>query len=242
MTAPYGDGVAATTLVREIIESHHRKTGDVIILGVTGQAGAGKTSMSRIVQRAAQQRGLPCHTLALDVFFKLSRRGRKLWLEEPDITAEERLRREDQISWWDFAWLDQSLATLKEGKILELRDVYSREHDGELAGKITIRPHESGAVVLLDGVAILDAQHVAAFLYLQVSPEIRWRRLLGRDGHRIGDSAKKRWALTQRFERNYFPTRWEKIHYFLDNSGEDPKPLDTLHPAEALRPHPEWDI
>lgn len=232
----------AVLLIQRMIQQFHKKAGDVVILGVTGQAGAGKTTMARLVERAAIPLGLACHTLPLDAFFKLSRRGRKAWLEDPTIDAQERARREDQMTWWDFELLATALDTLKAGRELRLRNVYDRTREGELVGKITINPDHAGSVVLVDGVAILDAPAVDAFLYFQAPPEVRLQRLLARDGCRTGEEARRRWGLTQRFERQYFPPRWERINVFLDNSREDPFLLPQLTPEEALRPHRELDI
>ncbi len=234
----------ATKLVEVLIKRHYKKPGDVVIIGVTGQAGAGKTTMARVAQKAAHDLGLPCNTLSLDTFFKLSRRGRKAWLEDPSISADERARREDQISWWDFDWATGSLASLKTGKVLELRNVYSRHDDGELVGKVTIRPHDAGGVILFDGVAILHIGPIDEYVYLHAPPEVRYHRLLARDGtSRTGEAAVKRWRLTQSFERQYFREHWNRITTFLDNSTEDPVPCENaLSSEEALRPHNELDI
>lgn len=243
MAAMAVNGNRATQLVEGLIRKHYQKPGDIVIIGVTGQAGAGKTTMARVAQKATLALGLSCNTLSLDAFFKLSRRGRKAWLEEPGISSKERARRENQVSWWDFDWAASSLATLKANKPLELRNVYSRHDDGEQVGKITIKPHEAGGVILFDGVAILHVSPVDEYLYLHALPEVRFNRLLARDGaSRNGDAALQRWRLTQSFERNYFREHWGKITSFLDNSTEDPVPLEALAPEDALRPHSQVDI
>ena len=214
--------------------------GEVSILGITGQAGAGKTNyITPRIKKIAESYGVPADYLGMDSFFRLSSRGRKSWIEEGGkISDEEAAYRKDQINWWDFDWAFESLYRLKEGKPLSLEGVYNRSDGGELTGTVHIEPPNEGMLLIFEGVPIAHLKHAMNKLAFVYAPsDIRLNRLRDRDRHRKGDEVKERFRITQDFETRYYPRYWEAIDMFLDNSNSDnggPRVIDYLSPDRAL--------
>lgn len=201
------------------LEELHRD-GRVTILGLTGQAGAGKTNhVAPIIAAEARRLGIKTHNLGLDAFFILSSRERQAWIAEGwQVSEAEGLRREDQINWWNFQLAEQSLLALRQGKPVRLERVYNRQDKGELTGEIVIEPPaDEGMLVIFDGVAIAHLQALDCLWYVHAPAEVRQKRLFNRDGDRrmISAEVQKRWQITERFEKGYFPKHWHQIRLFM---------------------------
>ncbi len=231
-------GMIARRVVQEIVDNSH---GPIAIIGITGQAGAGKTSTLRLLQKLCQRLGIRCNELGLDSFFKVSSRERKLWLHASNISEAERKARENQTHWWDYEWLTWALKELKEGRGLHLRRCYTRKDHGELTGSIRIDPHDGQkGIIALEGVGIAHLDELSALIYLHALPELRAERLGLRDSYRSGDEALERWRVTQTFEQRYFRENWGKITHFFNTSGDEPIIIDELDSDEALRSHEKY--
>lgn len=201
------------------------KPGKVSILGLTGQAGAGKSNrIAPLIVEEAVQLGAKAQILGLDTFFILSSRQRKVWIAEGwKISEAEGLRREDQINWWNFPLAEQSLLTLRQSRRLHLSGVYNRKDQGELTDEITIEPPLEGMIVVFDGVAIAHLQALSCLWYVHAPGDVRQARLFKRDGDRrtLDHEAQKRWEVTERFERSYFPEHWRRIKMFVLNASNN---------------------
>lgn len=205
------------------------QNGEVNITGITGQAGGGKTTMTYLLHELAVEMNVPLHILPLDCFFRLSSQQRKHWLEEgKQSSAEEYARRADQMSWWDFDRLEESLNSLRSGQDLYLEGVYNRADKGELTLNLHIPVHpRQGALVVLEGVAIAHKKdHFSHLLYLHAPREVRRRRLEKRDPHRVGPEAAKRFRLTESFEIEYFREYLQNGDLFVDNGKPVPVLMD----------------
>lgn len=175
----------------------------VVIHGITGRAGSGKTSFCRSLRRAGWEH------LPLDAFFKMSSRQRKAWLAEgARLGPEEYAARADQLTWWDFDRAVEVIETLRQGQPLHLRNVYNREDNGELTGCIDIIPRYGSQLrVAFDGVAIAHLKHHLNRLTMLHAPAPeRYRRLRQRDADRrqSEEEAQQRFRLTESFEDAYF--------------------------------------
>lgn len=199
--------------------------GEVGLAGVTGQAGGGKTTTAFMLEQLASEKDIPLRVLPLDCYFKKSSRERKIWLDEgKTLGPEEYRKRADQMCWWDFNRLQESLAQLLKGQDLHLRGVYNRGDHGEMTLDLDIpMDPKLGTLVVVEGVAIA---HMKPFLddlvYLHAPREVRRARLLHRDPHRVGPDAEERFRLTEAFELGYFQTHLNKADVFVDNGGTVP--------------------
>ncbi len=203
--------------------------GQVTILGLTGRAGAGKTTTAKQVVDLYERLGIPAAPLGLDAFFKLSSKDRKAWLEEgKQLGEEEYWRRADQMQWWDFEKTYKTLEDLRARKPVHLTNIYNRADKGELTGEIKIEPDHRGMVVVFEGVAAAhlkkDGDH---FVYVNAHPRVRKERLLGRDLHRAGDVAYERFLITQSFENDYFPRHLNNMDTIIENSNGTPLKVST---------------
>lgn len=191
------------------------------VVGLTGQAGAGKTWTAKMVEAACEERNIPYMKVSLDWFFILSSKARKAWLEEAEGDPEELARRKDQTTWWDFEKAAACLLDIKAGKTVELKGVYNRADGGELTKNVPpLVPDKRGGIVLIEGVAIVDLP-IDLLVYIAASLPTRFPRLYQRDkARRTGLEAIERLLLTETFEVNYFNAeRWAKIHLVIDSEA-----------------------
>lgn len=197
------------------------RPGEITIVGLTGRAGAGKTTTAKNLTETYEMMGIPAAPLGLDAFFKLSSKERKAWLEKGKLLGEhEYWRRADQMQWWDFDRANEALTTLRAGRSLHLQGIYNRADKGELTGELRIDPDPQGMVIVLEGVATAHLKQAGDhFLYVNAHPKVRRERLLGRDQHRAGDTAYERFQITQSFENKYFPQHMTNIDTVVENSN-----------------------
>lgn len=160
--------------------------------------------------------------LGLDAFFRTSSRERKAWLEEEGIADEERARREDQDNWWDFERAEWALGILKSGQRLIMNNAYNRNDRGELTATVDIDPDsEEGLIVVFEGVGVSHLSRMLDDLvFIAAHPNERRERLLGRDADkRVGDAAKNRFRITQRYEAEHFAALGGKVNRVVENSS-----------------------
>ncbi|OGY78949.1 MAG: hypothetical protein A3B74_03600 [Candidatus Kerfeldbacteria bacterium RIFCSPHIGHO2_02_FULL_42_14] len=215
------------------------REGDILIYGLTGQAGAGKTSSAEEVVSHLREQNIPAASLGLDAYFILSSAERKAWLAEGErVSPAEGKRRRNQLLWWDFQALQCDLLHFKQGEPIQLRGVYNREDKGEKTRNIDIVPDERrGFVLVLEGVALAHVEVLDGLAYVHAPADVRYLRIQMRDSARrpIPAEAWNRFRLTQEFEIPYFRAHWEKIRCFFDNSnGVGPLKVSILSPEEAL--------
>ncbi len=213
----------------------------VNIVGICGQAGAGKTNhITPLLMQAAKKNNIFSDILGLDSFFILSSRERKAWLNEPSLSKEEKERRQNQINWWDFSKAELTLETITGGQTIHLTGIYNRSDGGELTGELRIDPPEEGMLLFFDGVAIVQLKKLLkSILYVHTPSETRFNRLFPRDNGRRSkkDEAEKRFELTQKFEQSYFPEYWKNIDLFIDNSrnnGNGIRIIESINYNDAL--------
>lgn len=198
--------------------------GKVKVIGLTGRAGAGKTTRVKEMVIIGKEQGIPIVRLGLDAFFRMSSKDRKAWLEEEGIADEERARREDQDNWWDFERAEWALKTLKSGERLIMNNVYNRDDRGELTATVDIDPDpDRGLIVIFEGVGISHSKEMLDdVIFIAAHPNERRDRLLGRDADkRVGDAAKNRFRITQRYEAGHFAALGGKVNRVVENSSGD---------------------
>lgn len=196
--------------------------GEITILPITGQAGAGKTNyIVPMIKQMARENGFWVRELALDAFFILSSEERSVWLAEGErISPQEGDDRKNQLNWWNFSIAMQTLETLQDGKPVCLNGIYNRADKGRLTGNLSIEPPHEG-LLLFEGVAVAHLLKGKPNLYIHAPRHIRFQRLLERDKHRGLEEAQRRFELTESFEKQYFRAHWPLIDYCIDNSNHN---------------------
>lgn len=208
--------MAETEINLHEIVDEFKKNNSTTIIGIGGQAGAGKTKISESIFEKKEN----VTKIDIDWFFCLSRNQRAAWLEEGKlISPEEWAKRSDQKNWWDFSKIEEAIAKLKNGETAVLHNVYNRKDNGEFTGHQIITPPTDGGFILLEGVPTILVKNIDFLLFVHAEPKIRKARLEQRDP-RKGASAIERWEITQRFETREYLKLINKPDIFLDNSGE----------------------
>lgn len=203
-----------------IVCSHPQDS--VSIIGVTGRAGAGKTNyIGPQISHIAENNGFWTATLPLDAFFIFSSEDRAKWLLQGEqMGSEEAAKRRNQMQWWNFPLLEETFRKLKQNKRIVLHNVYNRADRGRLTGQINITSSAGkGGLIILEGVAIAHLPEVDTLLFVHAPPDIRFSRLRERDRYRSEEETRQRFALTEKFENDYFSQYEQRIHYWIDNSN-----------------------
>lgn len=208
--------------LKDIANEHkYKNNGKIKIVGICGQAGAGKTQISRSMFSEM----LDMTKVEVDWFFHMSREQRKNWLEEGKLLGvEEWQRRSDQINWWSFSRMEETIAKLKNREAVMLNNIYNREDNGNLTGRQIINPPQNGGFIILEGVPVILLENIDLLIFVHAEPKIRKARLEKRDP-RKGYATEERWQITQRFETREFLKHIQKPVFFLDNSAESSCPI-----------------
>lgn len=196
----------------------------VATIGITGRAGAGKTNeVAPKIAAVAAEVGLWSATLPLDAFFILSSEERANWLAQGvRIGLEEAARRRDQMAWWNFERLEETLQRLKRGQCVHLQNVYNREDRGRLTGEIRLEPPKGRpTIVTLEGVAIAHLEGLDKLFYVHAPVDVRFARLCARDTYRTPEEMRARFELTEDFENKYFSQHKSRIQYWIDNTFQN---------------------
>ena len=215
-------GVCAT--LYKLIE-RYMEPGQVSVIAVSGQAGAGKTSLTRdfVSSWESYANGVPVAELGLDRYFRMSSADRKRWIEQgQEIGEEEYLKRSNNLAWFDFERIHDDLSSLKRGNPIQMRNVYDKK-SGELSASLDIYPGDAGLVVISDGVFLLHFPEgiFDRIVYVHADAGSRKARVTERDGHRKGPEAlAQRRQETQRSELPYMEQHIGAVHVLVDTTSE----------------------
>lgn len=199
------------------------ESSEMLICGMTGRAGAGKTTLAKKVVESGANAGFDTEYLSLDVFFKMSSCQRKAWLNEvKGVDDEEYARRTDQMCWWDFDRCEEAIGDLRAGRTVHLAGVYNRADGGELTGVVHIEPRARLRLVM-EGVAIAHMAYLFDDLGMLHAPAgMRKDRLGTRDKHRKGSEIDERFRITEQFEDGYFANNARFATTHIDNTNGIP--------------------
>lgn len=160
--------------------------GNIVLVGITGRAGAGKTTFAENFKRHCDDSDVDAVLYQGDWDFKLSSKERKVWLEEPRQNGhlEEYAERANQETWWDFRQMAKNLKELKRGNPVELNSVYDRR-TGEKNLTAVVYPPDKEGIILLENAFIGDVvPMMEGVIFLHADPKIAFDRIVQKDGHR----------------------------------------------------------
>lgn len=179
--------------------------GQIRIIGITGRAGTGKTTLTTRLANSIYQIGGKAVGLDLDAFFYLSSAERRAWVNEENLSPNERAYRRNMTNWINHALVNQTFHSIRNGEPVALRDMYSMEKGGEKVEHIDIHPDAEGFTAILGGSALLDPRIQAGFdtlIYINTHETVRRVAVNQRDiarGYSPVASA-ERFQLTQQSE------------------------------------------
>lgn len=191
-----------------------------IIIGVFGQAGAGKTS---IAKHTCEELGEEATLIDFDWCFKDSSEERQQKIDKEVMQNPKKWEARNQEGWWDGEKAANLLKDIKEGKIVYLKNVYNREDRGRLTKNITVKPSK---INIVEGVGITLynlKKYYDLLIYIHANDHVREQRLYGRDFERRGKKGRQRWVITQFFEIHYLLPEIEAAHCILDNTEQREK-------------------
>jgi uridine kinase len=158
--------------------------GAISVVGFVGRTGAGKSTTIRRLIDAVHTIGGDGGLFEVDSFFVRSRADRKAWLNEPDISDEERADRQRVITWWDLGRATNTLERIQSGEHVRLEGLYDMQNAGEMVGSMDIDPGNRGYTVFVEGTALLVPEFDAvidSFVYLNTHDQVRAELLMQRN-------------------------------------------------------------
>lgn len=213
--------------IDEFINDHAR-AGGVTIVGITGSTGSGKTTLAQEITTRSADYNLHTAILSIDDFHLRSRKEKAAWFKDAP-TKEERARRENYDSWFDFGRAREALTTLREGNPIHLTNVYNYA-TGELDAEKVIQP-VGDSIIILEGVALQHlADHLDA-LYVVIShPTDRFTHLLARDPHRPLSALNERMLMTQKSDFQSHTLRADKADGVIVNHYSGSRHTSPVYP------------
>lgn len=198
-----------------LIEEHF-KEGEVSILGVLGNTGAGKSTLSNQLVEISRRRGIPVDVLGMDDFHFYSREEKKVRFKNAkNLPDEERWYIEGYDSWFDFEKAKRALEDLKQGKAIDIPNTYDYA-TGEMVGRVQIAPNPDGHIIVFEGVALHHVQdQLDALSIVTTHPLTRFGRLLKRDPHRPVPAAIERFRMTQNYEAHHHSKNSEGAKHII---------------------------
>jgi uridine kinase len=225
----------------EVTAALHRPD-QIHTVGFIGRTGAGKsTTIDRLVHTLESQGGRSAK-FEVDAFFSRSRKERRAWLNEPDISDEERAKRRRVTTWWDLGRAAETLGRIKQGEHVQLENLYDMQQGGEMVGTLDIDPGTRGFTVFVEGTALLIPElrdSIDTFVYFNTHDEVRAQFLMERnirDGYTPEESHQRK-RLTDKAEtEDHIGESLRHLRYSTGNLAV----LDNTERSNSLRLMPPF--
>lgn len=174
--------------IQKWYQPHH-----TLIVGIDGLGGAGKSTLSESLYQLLREEHYNVVVLHID-----------------DFIYPKAVRYDEQYAAWecyyDRQWrydylVEEIVKPIRQGNPLSKEiELYDKEYDGYHLYQMDI---PIGSIVIIEGVFLQRKELKGVFdamIYIDVPEEIRWQRVLARDGY-IGDSHQ----IQEKYENRYFP-------------------------------------
>lgn len=175
------------------------------VLGITGRAGAGKTTFTTGFVEFCIKNGVNVVAYNGDWDFILSSKERKEWIEAPRMAGDltEYARRANQENWWDFEAMSRNIGLLRSGSAIHLTNAYD-QRTGEKNLSVPLEPPKDGLIIIEQPFIGFVIQQLDGIVYLHIKPDVGFMRLFQRDVQKRGI-----YASVQRFAET---TMSEDLH------------------------------
>jgi uridine kinase len=154
-----------------------------ILAGITGRAGSGKTTLSKLLSKDLKDRGVDNVVYSGDWRFVLDSGSRKQWIETQWKTGMNAyLYAINQFNWWDFNRIYDELHDLVRGNGININSAYNR-----ISGKkdLSIKIHgiERGIVFYENGIlgAVEHLEEIDVFILLNTPDSLCLNRIIKKD-------------------------------------------------------------
>ncbi|MDP2947198.1 MAG: hypothetical protein Q8N88_03715 [Nanoarchaeota archaeon] len=115
-------------ITESIINRINQFKEQMILVGISGRAGSGKSSIAQKIKEELEDRGIKSIFYSGDWRFRLDSQSRKRFIEEKWLLGlDEYLRAINQFNWWDFEKINEDLTALKKGENVLIKNAYNRE-------------------------------------------------------------------------------------------------------------------
>lgn len=177
-----------------------------LLVGITGRAGAGKTTLTEGIADDLRASGLPSLPYSGDWRFILDSPGRRAWLRDTwRVGMDAYLNAINQHSWWDFDGIAGDLAALRQGRAVVVEGAYDRT-TGEKSARIELGPVTDG-VILYENCILGPPDVLAGFdiiVLLNTPDQVCLERILRKDaGRRSVSDIATRYLMTTYSENSF---------------------------------------
>ena len=173
--------------ITEYIISRLRESKDQrLLVGVSGRAGAGKTTLVQKLSEQLTASHIDNIAYSGDWRFILDSNRRKEWLRETwRVGMDAYVNAINQISWWDFDAIARDLAALQAEKPIKIVDAYDRL-TGTKTAEVNLGPIKRG-VILYENCILGKLETMSSFdiiVLVNTPDQICLERMLKKDGKR----------------------------------------------------------
>lgn len=167
-------------------EEHRKRNRKRILVGITGRAGSGKTTLTRRISKELKEKGIESVVYSGDWRFYLDSESRKRWLMERWKSGIlQYIYAINQYQWWDFDSIFEELDSMLQGKTTRIHNAYNRKN-GVKELNFDIHGIEEG-VVIYENSILGGEEHfgkIDAILVVNTPDIVCLERILKKDAGR----------------------------------------------------------